>query len=95
MGRASACLLEVSATTFVLVALVVEAACIVKERCQLMTARYLPAFKSKLRTTRFFVVNDVLGRFSGLFERLIKEFVVVLGNVKFDLDVPNNFHTSE
>jgi hypothetical protein len=41
------------------------------------------------------VVNDVLGRFSGLFERLIKEFVVVLGNVKFDLDVPNNFHTSE
>lgn len=42
----------------------------------------------------YFVVSAVLGRLSELFERLIQEFVVVLGNVKFDLHVPNNFHTS-
>jgi len=40
------------------------------------------------------VVCDVLGRVSELLKRLIEDFVVVLGNVEFYLDVPNNLHTS-
>jgi len=40
------------------------------------------------------VVSDVLGRLSELLERLIEEFVIVLVNVEFDLDVPNNLHIS-
>jgi len=40
------------------------------------------------------VVCDVLGRMSELLKRLIEEFVTLFGNVEFDLDVPNNLHTS-
>ena len=40
------------------------------------------------------VVCDVLGRLSELLERLIEDFVVVLGNVEFNLDVPNNLYAS-
>jgi hypothetical protein len=40
------------------------------------------------------VVCDVLRRFLELLERLIEDFGVVLGNVEFDLDVPNNLQTS-
>jgi hypothetical protein len=41
------------------------------------------------------VVCDVLRRLLELLERLIKDIVVVLGNVEFDLDVPNNLHISK
>jgi len=40
------------------------------------------------------VVSDVLRRLSELLERLIEEFVIVLGNIELELDVPNNLHTS-
>ena len=40
------------------------------------------------------VVSDVLSRLSELIESFIEEFVIVLGNVEFDLDVPNNLYTS-
>ena len=40
------------------------------------------------------VVCDVLGRLSELLERLIEDFVVVLGNVDLKLDFPNNLYTS-
>ena len=40
------------------------------------------------------VVCDVSGRVSELLERLIEDFVVVLGNVEFDMDVPNDLRTS-
>lgn len=43
------------------------------------------------------VVSDVFRRLSELLERLIKvllDFVVALGNAEFELDVPNNLHSS-
>jgi hypothetical protein len=40
------------------------------------------------------VVSDVLGRLTELLERLIEDFVVVLGNVELYLDVSDNLHTS-
>ena len=40
------------------------------------------------------VVSDVLGRLTELLERLIEEFVIVLGNVELYLDVSDNLHTS-
>jgi len=40
------------------------------------------------------VVSDVLRRLLELLERFIEDFGVLVGNVEFDLDVPNNLHTS-
>jgi hypothetical protein len=40
------------------------------------------------------MVCDVLRRLSELLERLIENFMIALGNVEFDLDVPNNLHIS-
>lgn len=40
------------------------------------------------------VVCDVLRRLSELLKRLVKDFIALVGNIEFDLNVPNNLHTS-
>ena len=40
------------------------------------------------------MVSDMLGGVSELLERLIENALIVLRNVEFELDVPNNLHTS-
>jgi hypothetical protein len=40
------------------------------------------------------MISDMLGGVSELLEHLIENALIVLRNVEFELDVPNNLHTS-